>query len=130
LFGADNDLTKGIAMIAIRSVLVCSVIASSLLGACGSSNPNPPATIVTSEVVVPDTMYGVVESIQLVQVVPPAAGAGTVTGTPVAPVHSTYQIGVRLNQGGYQVFTQDDAVDFQIGQQVRVDHGIVHHARI
>ncbi len=116
----------------VRSTLFCSLaataLAATLLSACGSSNPQPSATVVSSQVVVPDSMFGVVESIQLVQVVPPPASSGDVAGTPAAPSHSTYQIGVRLNQGGYQVFTQDDASDLRVGQQVRIDHGIVHHA--
>jgi hypothetical protein len=108
-----------------RSILFCSC-AAALLCACSSNNP--PATVVSSEIVVPETTYGVVESIQLVQVVPPPASSGTVAGTPVGPAHSTFQIGVRLNQGGYQVFTQDEAYGLQVGQQVRIDHGIVRHA--
>ena len=110
----------------VRPILLCSLAAAALLGGCGSSNPQPP-TVVTSQVVVPDYQYGVVESIQLVQVVPPPAGAGTVAGTTVVPAHSTYQIGVRLNQGGYQVFTQDEGADLRVGEQVRIDHGMVHH---
>ena len=115
----------------VRPILYCTVaaaaFAAAMLSACGSSNP-PPTTVVTSQVVVPEVQLGVVESIQLVQVVPPAAATSDVTGTPVTPPHSTYQIGVRLNQGGYQVFTQDDAADLRIGEQVRIHHGIVRPA--
>jgi len=109
----------------VRSVLFCS-LAAALLAACGS-NPSQP-TVVTTQVVVPERQLGVIESIQLVQVVPPPAAAGPVTGTPVATAHSTYQIGVRLNQGGYQVFTQDEGSDLRVGEQVRIDHGMVRPA--
>lgn len=114
-------------MTTIRCAALCGTLAvAALLSACGSPNPQPVA-VTSTEVVYHDVIYGVVESIQLVQVVPPPAGAGTVAGTPVAPAHSTYQIGVRLNQGGYQVFTQDDAAELHVGEPVRVDHGVVHH---
>lgn len=111
----------------VPSLVLCTLAAAALLGACGSSNP-PPTTVVSSEVVVPERVYGVIESIQLVQVVPPPAASDPVTGAPVAPTHSTYQIGVRLNQGGYQVFTQDDAAGLAVGQQVRIDRGIVRQS--
>jgi hypothetical protein len=126
-FGTNNNLAKGIAMNTVPSIVLCTLAAAALLSACGSSNP-PPTTVVSSEVVVPERVYGVIESIQLVQVVPPPAASGPVTGTPVAPTHSTYQIGVRLNQGGYQVFTQDDAGGLAVGQQVRIEHGIVRQS--
>jgi hypothetical protein len=73
----------------------------------------------------PQVVYGVVESIQLVQVTPPPIASSNVSGVPVAPVRSTYQIGVRLSQGGFQVFTQEDGAYLRVGQQVRVDNGIV-----
>jgi hypothetical protein len=110
----------------VRSVLFCSLAAAASLAACGSNPPQP--TVVTTEVVVPDRQFGVIESIQLVQVVAPAAGAGSVVGTPVARAHSTYQIGVRLNQGGYQVFTQDEGYELRVGEQVRIDHGMIRPA--
>ena len=113
----------------VRPVLFCSLAVAALLSACGTSNPEPPTTtVVTTRVVVPDYQYGVIESIQLVQVVPPPAGSSDVAGTPVAPAHSTFQIGVRLNQGGYQVFTQDEGSELRVGEQDRIDHGIVRHA--
>jgi hypothetical protein len=109
-----------------RSIMLCCC-AASLLAACSSYTPEPPATIVSSTIVAspPQVIYGVVESIQLVQVVPPPIASSSVAGEPVASARSTYQIGVRLNQGGYQVFTQDDAAYLRVGQQVRIDHGIV-----
>lgn len=124
--GTANNLSKGIAMITDRSILFCTVAAAALLGACSSTYTQP--TVVTTPVAVPETQFGVVESIQMVQVVPPPAGSTDVAGTPVPPAHSTYQIGVRLNQGGYQVFTQDEAGNLRIGEQVRIDHGIVRPA--
>lgn len=126
-FFGNNNLAKGIAMKTVRPVLLCSLAAAALLAACGS-NPPEHTVITTTQVVVPDRQFGVIESIQLVQVVAPPAGAGDVAGTPVAPAHSTYQIGVRLNQGGYQVFTQDEGAELRVGEQVRIDHGMVRPA--
>lgn len=107
-----------------------AVAAATLLGGCSSYSPPPPAPVISSTIVTPpEATYGVVESIQLVQVVPPPIASSNVAGEPVAPspARNTYQIGVRLNQGGYQVFTQDEGADFRVGQQVRIEHGIVRH---
>jgi len=96
------------------------------LGACAGTYTTPDT--VRGQVAVPDTQYGVVESIQLGQVVPPAAASSDLAATPVAPSHSIFQIGVRLNQGGYQVYTQDEASGLRVGEQVRIDHGFVRPA--
>ena len=111
----------------VQTILICGSAAAltSLLSACSSYSTAPPAPIVSSTIVSPEATYGVVESIQLVQVVPPPIASSNVAGEPVAPARSTYQIGVRLNQGGFQVFTQDEGADLRVGQQVRIDHGIV-----
>lgn len=110
----------------VRFILTCSS-AALLLSACSSTYYPEPTTTVTRETVVPDSMFGVVESIQLVQVVSPPVSSNGVAGVPVSPARSTYQVGVRLNQGGYQVFTQEDVADLHVGEQVRIDHGIVRH---
>jgi len=34
-----------------------------------------------------------------------------------------YQIGIRLNNGGYQTFTQDTIADLRVGDWVRVENG-------
>ena len=39
---------------------------------------------------------------------------------------TAYQIGVRLDNGGYQTYTQDSAGDLNIGNRVRVDNGRVY----
>lgn len=118
---------KGIAMNTVRSILPCAAALAVLLGACSASGTTQP-TVMTTPAAVPEAQFGVVESIQMVQVMPPPAASSDIAGTPPPPAHSTYQIGVRLNQGGYQVFTQDEAGNLRVGEQVRIDHGIVRPA--
>jgi|GEM_PF-2659656 len=114
----------------VRSILLCSsaVALTSLLGGCSSYSPEPAPVVSSTIVTAPAATFGVVESIQLVQVVAPPVAASNVSGVPVAPAHSTYQIGVRLNQGGYQVFTQDDGAYLHVGQQVRIENGFVRQS--
>jgi hypothetical protein len=110
-----------------RTILLSSTAAAltALLSACSSYSPEPPAPVVSSTIVTSEATYGVVESIQLVQVVPPPMASSNVSGEPIASTRSTYQIGVRLNHGGYQVFTQEDGAYLHVGQQVRIEHGMV-----
>lgn len=108
----------------IRTALVCG-LAASLLSACGSTTY--PSTTYTTVTTVHEATYGVVESVQLVQVVPPPGGAAAVAPDG-SPVHPAYQIGVRLAQGGYQIFTQDNGWELRVGDQVRIDNGRVHRA--
>ena len=107
-------------------LLLCCCVAL-LLSACGSSPPQQTTTVVTTETTTTGSIFGVIESIQLVQAVSPTQNIDSASGVPVAPAHTTYQISVRLNQGGHQVFTQDSGGDLRVGQQVRIDNGIVHH---
>ena len=39
---------------------------------------------------------------------------------------TAYQIGVRLDNGGYQTYTQESIGDLNIGNRVRVDNGRVY----
>ena len=39
---------------------------------------------------------------------------------------TAYQIGVRLDNGGYQTYTQESVGDLNIGNRVRVDNGQVY----
>jgi outer membrane lipoprotein SlyB len=39
---------------------------------------------------------------------------------------SAYQIGVRLDNGGYQTYTQESVGDLNIGNRVRIDNGRVY----
>jgi outer membrane lipoprotein SlyB len=61
-----------------------------------------------------------------------AAGVvgGAVVGTQVEQRNrqggTAYQIGVRLDNGGYQTYTQDSVGDLNIGNRVRVDNGRVY----
>ncbi|HUW28373.1 MAG TPA: glycine zipper 2TM domain-containing protein [Sulfuriferula sp.] len=38
---------------------------------------------------------------------------------------NAYRIGVRLDNGGYESFTQDDIGDMRVGDRVRIDNGRV-----
>jgi outer membrane lipoprotein SlyB len=61
-----------------------------------------------------------------------AAGAigGAVVGNQVEKRSqqggTAYQIGVRLDNGGYQTYTQESIGDLNIGNRVRVDNGRVY----
>ncbi|MBB5201088.1 glycine zipper 2TM domain-containing protein [Glaciimonas immobilis] len=37
------------------------------------------------------------------------------------PTHDMYRIGVRLDNGGYQTYTQDSVGDLRTGNRVRID---------
>jgi outer membrane lipoprotein SlyB len=63
-----------------------------------------------------------------------ATVAGTIGGAMVgnqmqrnaASVRDMYQIGVRLDNGGYQTFTQDSMAGLQVGSRVRVENERVY----
>lgn len=61
-----------------------------------------------------------------------AAGVigGAVVGNQVekrtTPGGTAYQIGVRLDNGGYQTYVQESVGDLNIGNRVRVDNGRVY----
>lgn len=43
-----------------------------------------------------------------------------------AQVRDAYQIGVRLDNGGYQTVTQDSTADLYVGSRVRIENGRVY----
>lgn len=43
-----------------------------------------------------------------------------------AQTHNVYQIGVRLNNGAYQTFTQDSVADLRVGSRVRIESDRVY----
>ena len=86
------------------------------------------------------TSYGVVDSIQVVNTAGGnnGIGAGTVIGALAGGIlgnqveqrnrqgGTAYQIGVRLDNGTYQTFTQESVGDMNIGNRVRVENGRVY----
>jgi outer membrane lipoprotein SlyB len=43
-----------------------------------------------------------------------------------AQTRDVYQVGVRLNNGGYQTFTQDSVADLRVGTRVRIENNQVY----
>jgi outer membrane lipoprotein SlyB len=60
-----------------------------------------------------------------------AAGVigGAVVGNQIernAKAHEVYQIGIRLDSGGYQTVAQETVTDLRVGDRVRIENGRVY----